>query len=42
MPIFTAIFLVIGVPLALVLLAVIIAGAGKIYRQAGRGKGRKK
>jgi len=42
MPIFTAIFLVIGVPLALVLLAVVIAGAGKIYRQDANRKGRKK
>ena len=37
-----ALWLVVVVPLALVLLAVVIAGAGKVVRRAGRGKRREK
>jgi len=42
MPIFDAAWLVIGVPVVLILLVVVIAGAGKVRRQAGRGKRREK
>lgn len=42
MPVYDAAWLVVGVPIVLILLVVVIAGAGKVARQVGRGKGRKK
>lgn len=42
MLVLNATWFVVAPVVILILLAVIIAGAGKIYRQVGRGKGRKK